>query len=210
LDVDKRAERSSQEVLDATFVDSAPLYELLSTRNHQVIYGRRGTGKTHALKYLQKQISIRQELPIYIDLRNIGSSGSIYGDTSRPLAERASILIRDVLQNFLDSFYGPAVSAVEQSLHPQQITIRLDDFQEAITEVKVSGTIETEETSSLGSKKESSAAVKANISSSSSAGLEFADKVNSEENKVDKIKVNAHVVGDAGLRAGSGYESRYG
>ena len=210
MDVDKRAERSSQEVLDATFVDSAPLYELLSTRNHQVIYGRRGTGKTHALKYLQKQISIRQELPIYIDLRNIGSSGSIYGDTSRPLAERASILIRDVLQNFLDSFYGPAVSAVEQSLHPQQITIRLDDFQEAITEVKVSGTIETEETSSLGSKKESSAAVKANISSSSSAGLEFADKVNSEENKVDKIKVNAHVVGDAGLRAGSGYESRYG
>lgn len=49
ISFDKRAERASNEILEATFVDSAPLFELLSTTNNQVIYGRRGTGKTHAL-----------------------------------------------------------------------------------------------------------------------------------------------------------------
>src|SRR3954467_10725938 len=62
----KRAERSSDAMLVATFVDSAPLFDLLSTPNNQVIYGRRGTGKTHALKYLAQTVERRGEYPIYI------------------------------------------------------------------------------------------------------------------------------------------------
>ena len=56
ISFDKRAERASNEILEATFVDFAPLFDLLSAKNNQVIYGRRGTGKTHALKYLAKQV----------------------------------------------------------------------------------------------------------------------------------------------------------
>jgi Cdc6-like AAA superfamily ATPase len=52
----KRAERATEESLVATFVDSAPLFTLLSTDNNQVIYGRRGTGKTHALKVLAEHV----------------------------------------------------------------------------------------------------------------------------------------------------------
>jgi Cdc6-like AAA superfamily ATPase len=48
----KRAERVSDEILELSFVHSAPLFDLLSSNDNQVIYGRRGTGKTHAFKFL--------------------------------------------------------------------------------------------------------------------------------------------------------------
>ncbi len=161
LDVDKRAERSSSEVLSATFVDSAPLYDMLATRNNQVVYGRRGTGKTHALRYLQRDVAERGEISIYSDLRNIGSNGSIYGDPSRTIAERAGVLIRDVLQVLLDEFYQLAVSALDHALDMSQITTRLDDFARAISEVRVAGTIEREETDSEGAKRSVDVGVKA-------------------------------------------------
>jgi Cdc6-like AAA superfamily ATPase len=86
----KRAERVSDEILEVTFVDSAPLFDLLSNNNNQVMYGRRGTGKTHALKYLAQAVEKEGGFPVYIDLRSVGSNGSIYNDSSRPLSERAS------------------------------------------------------------------------------------------------------------------------
>lgn len=144
LDVDKRAERSSAEVLSATFVDSAPLYDILSTRNNQIIYGRRGTGKTHALRYLQREVEKSGQIAIYADLRNIGSNGSIYGDPSRTIAERAGVLVRDVFQILLDSFYPIAVAALDEAPDPTQITTRIDDFASAISEIKVVGSVERE------------------------------------------------------------------
>jgi len=41
----KRAERSTTEELVAIFVDSEPLFDLLSNINNQVIYERRGLEK---------------------------------------------------------------------------------------------------------------------------------------------------------------------
>jgi Cdc6-like AAA superfamily ATPase len=52
IQFDRRAEKLSQDLLAKTFVDAEPLFIQLSSRNHQVLYGRRGTGKTHALKFL--------------------------------------------------------------------------------------------------------------------------------------------------------------
>jgi len=76
---ERRSEKVSQEILARTFVDAEPLFIQLSSRNHQVLYGRRGTGKTHALKFLAEQIQGQNELSIYVDLRTVGSNGSIYG-----------------------------------------------------------------------------------------------------------------------------------
>jgi Cdc6-like AAA superfamily ATPase len=59
LNFNKRAERASSEILVSNFVDSEPLFDLLSTPNNQIIYGRRGTGKTHALKYLAESVERR-------------------------------------------------------------------------------------------------------------------------------------------------------
>ncbi len=142
LDVDKRAERSTSDILDATFVDSAPLFDVLSTRNHQVIYGRRGTGKTHALRYLQKQLDKSAAVSIYIDMRNVGSNGSIYGDTSKSLSERAGVLIRDVLSAINDELYSMVVEAIDKAPHPDRIAIALDAFSSAISTVKIIGQVE--------------------------------------------------------------------
>ncbi|MDG1302278.1 MAG: hypothetical protein P8R37_11905 [Opitutae bacterium] len=52
IQLSKRAEKTDQEALISSFVDIGPLSIVLSTIDNQVLYGRRGTGKTHALKYV--------------------------------------------------------------------------------------------------------------------------------------------------------------
>src|SRR5438552_9091046 len=42
----KRAENQDPETLVKTFVEVGPLMTLLSNRDHQVLYGRRGTGRS--------------------------------------------------------------------------------------------------------------------------------------------------------------------
>lgn len=152
LDVDKRAERSTGEILDATFVDSAPLFDVLSTRNNQVVYGRRGTGKTHALRYLQKQLGKTDDVSLYIDMRNVGSNGSIYGDSTRSLADRAGILVRDVLSALLDELYSITVAALDTAREPGRVATCLDAFSSAISEVRVVGAVEEEETDTASAK----------------------------------------------------------
>ena len=53
----KRAEKYEKEHLVKTFVDVGPLFTLLRNPDHQIIYGRRGTGKTHALSFLENELS---------------------------------------------------------------------------------------------------------------------------------------------------------
>lgn len=146
----KRAERTSADLLVATFVDSAPLFDLLSTTNNQVIYGRRGTGKTHALKFLSEQVAKDGDLPIYLDLRAVGSNGSIYGDSSRTLAERASVLVVDVLTAIHDELYQVALAKIDAASNPGEITIRVDDFAKSISTIEVKGLIETENKVAVG------------------------------------------------------------
>ena len=51
--IPKRAESRQAERLRDTFVDSG-VAAALEAIDHQVLYGRRGSGKTHALRYLYK------------------------------------------------------------------------------------------------------------------------------------------------------------
>jgi hypothetical protein len=168
----KRAERVSDEILEATFVDSAPLFEVLSTSNNQVIYGRRGTGKTHALKYLAQVVIKKHEYPVYIDLRAVGSNGSIYNDASRPLSERASTLIVDVLNALYNELYSVALEAIDTATHPAQITLRLDDFANAIQSVRISGSVEQEEQRSTSSEDKVSLHMQARLSHDSGLSID--------------------------------------
>jgi hypothetical protein len=159
----KRAEKATEESLVSTFVDSAPLFSLLSTENNQVIYGRRGTGKTHALKVLAEHVEKRGGIPVFLDMRTIGSNGSIYADSSRPLAERASVLLSDALAGMLTEFYTIAVGLIDDHPHPEQVTQRLDALQESISTVKVIGDVINDTTSSKTQKDENSINVSADF-----------------------------------------------
>lgn len=148
----KRAERSSDAMLVATFVDSAPLFDLLSTPNNQAIYGRRGTGKTHALKFLAEKVESRGEHPIYLDLRSVGSNGSIYSDASRPLTERASTLLLDVFGGLYDELFRLALDRIEGHPNPELVTRRLDALQGALSTVEIRGPTAVEVTNASSDK----------------------------------------------------------
>jgi hypothetical protein len=174
ISFNKRAERSSADLLVATFVDSAPLLDLLSSPNNQVIYGRRGTGKTHALKLLSERASDHGDIAIYIDLRSVGSNGSIYGDASRSMEERASVLVIDVLTAVHDELYQVALAKIDAALNPQEITVRLDDFAESISNIQVTGPVEIEDRKAVSATSESRASASGTVSQtgpSASAGL---------------------------------------
>ncbi|NVN86513.1 MAG: hypothetical protein HXX15_10540 [Rhodopseudomonas sp.] len=158
----KRAERSSNDLLVATFVDSAPLYDLLSTSNNQVIYGRRGTGKTHALKFLAENVTKLGDLAIYLDLRSIGSNGSIYSDSSKGLSERASVLVVDVLRAIHDELFQLAVAQIDGAINPEQITMRIDDLAASISTVQISGSVESEDKEARSNDARARASIKLN------------------------------------------------
>jgi hypothetical protein len=176
----KRAEKATEESLVATFVDSAPLFALLSTQNNQVIYGRRGTGKTHALRVLAESVEKQGDFPVFLDLRTVGSNGSIYSDGSKPLAERASILLSDALGGLLNEFYSVALSVIERHPNPDEVTRRLDALQASLTTIKITGDVGVEgrsidkqsQLSTVSSSAEISAKAAAKIGSSIEGGRE--------------------------------------
>jgi hypothetical protein len=110
--ISRRAESVDRRTLVETFVDLGPLIPVLSSRDHQIVYGRRGTGKTHSLLYVTEQLLRNaQTVPVYVDLRNMGSSGGIYSDTQIPLTQRATRLLLDVLGTVREGLIEHAVNA---------------------------------------------------------------------------------------------------
>jgi hypothetical protein len=112
--IEKRAERAGEDKLTETFVDVAPLLASVSTSDHQVIFGRRGTGKTHILKHLHDTARTNGNISLYLDLRSIGSNGSIYNDRAKTHAQRATPLLLDVLQAVQDALLEVAVTFAEE------------------------------------------------------------------------------------------------
>ena len=99
MSIAKRAEQVDKDELIRTFVDVGALYTLLSQPGHQVVFGRRGTGKTHALSYLAGKVSEKGDLVIFVDLRNVGSTGGIWSDDATNKHERATRLLVDCLSS---------------------------------------------------------------------------------------------------------------
>ena len=99
LQMPRRADKWDEEVLVKTFVNIGPLIPTLLGVNNQILFGRRGTGKTHVLRFLKSIIEKeKNDCCIFIDIRQIGSTGSIYSDQSIPSHQRAARLFTDILQ----------------------------------------------------------------------------------------------------------------
>jgi hypothetical protein len=145
LQLAKRAETNSREILRKTFVDFGNLSSAISTRDHQIIYGRRGTGKTHAFSYLAEKFKSQKDLAVYIDLRTVGSTGGIYYDSHIRVQERASRLLVDVLSRIYNDLFDEVVSNHIGSEYDQNHLIELlDVFHEQSSKVVVTGQTEVE------------------------------------------------------------------
>jgi hypothetical protein len=142
LRLTRRAESQDPGRLVETFVDAAPLLTMLSTRDHQVIYGRRGTGKTHALFYLQELQKRNGDVAVYVDMRTIGSSG-LYADSGAPISERGTRLLADTLSAVHDALLTYALEN-SATVNLAGLTPPLDLFAEGIAEIAVVGDVERE------------------------------------------------------------------
>ncbi|MCF2948059.1 hypothetical protein L0668_08075 [Paraglaciecola aquimarina] len=164
--ISRRAERTKKvEHLVNSFVDVGSLQSMISNYENQVIYGRKGTGKTHALIYLNTKNNINGRVSINIDLRTIGSSQSFYINNEYTEKDRALRLLSDILGNVHEAILETVSESDEIDL--SAVVPILDEFVECITNIEICGTIERESQS----ESNHSNKLQYNLTASSSKGL---------------------------------------
>jgi hypothetical protein len=139
MKLQRRSEKASPEVLRKTFVKVGPLEDLITIIDNQALFGRRGTGKTHVLQFLASKQAEAGDFAVYVDLSNLGSSGSVYSDVNRPIAERATRLLVDTLLQIHDALFDAVVKS--STLDLSKFGPVLDNLRNAATRVRVVGTV---------------------------------------------------------------------
>jgi hypothetical protein len=190
LNFGRRAERVDDNLLESSFVDTPPLLQRVSVRESQIVYGRRGTGKTHVLKYVATTPAAPDIYKVYIDLRLIGSNQSLYGDPTLPLIERATRLIIDVVGAFAGELNSIAAERMVAGGPSEEIVKRLSDLSEALVDVQVVGEASTQSKVSRGSESNLSARMSAAASSdaSVSGGIEASEKITTGSEDTSSLK----------------------
>lgn len=138
----KRAEKLGADHIRDSFVEVGHTYTLLQCQEHHIMFGRRGTGKTHFLKFLQNDILLDSRIALYIDLRSLGSTGGIFSDQNIPLNQRATQLLVDILIGVHEQLSGYVWEADD----PESSLIELLDlFIDQATNLQLVGTVEVNE-----------------------------------------------------------------
>ena len=158
-----RAESNSTEILQRTFVAVEQIAIGLLRIDHQIIYGRRGTGKTHALTKLASEIDNDGDVAIYIDLRKIGSNNGLYADFGKPLSLRATQLLIDIVEALHTQLLSKSVDDDRfEAMFPY-----LDAVVDAATEIRVEGPVSLSSEEEQENSRENSAGWHAELKSSS-------------------------------------------
>lgn len=185
LSLSKRAESYDAAHLAASFVEIGHIPILLKNNDSAIIFGRRGTGKTHLLSYLSAQIDNSDAICISIDMRTIGSSSGLYSDPSINLAERATRLLRDtansIHEKILEKYTEPKYRAFGDT-----IISALDEFIDASNYIQLTGPVTLEKTTTVGREYEDSLSINATNSSTSTLGISIQDKQKSQEQQNQK------------------------
>lgn len=146
LALPRRAEKIDESLLEAAFVDTPPLLRRVSVPESQIVYGRRGTGKTHVLAYAAGQQKDKGIQSVYVDLRLIGSNQSIYNDPQLELTERATRLVVDVIDGLGRELSNIASQQIQDGANGALIAERLSDLSAVLTDVRVVGSTSIENT----------------------------------------------------------------
>jgi hypothetical protein len=128
-----RSERAaSVSVLRSTFVDTGLLPQL-DNENNQILYGRRGTGKSHALRILGAAARSRGGvLDMYVDLRFLGSAHQA-ADLARPFTQRCLTLFKDLLIELFNGMIEFATDPLNDASVSGDALTMIDAFGDAIT-----------------------------------------------------------------------------
>ena len=143
LRLTKRAENNQLNLVDS-FVDIGAVLPILQTVESQVLFGRRGTGKTHVLSYLNQLVSQEGKCSVMLDMRLIGSTGGIYADPNITLQERATRLLSDTLGAIHEKILETIIESDSEAYDLSILGPLLDRFVEASTEVVIEGEVTQE------------------------------------------------------------------
>ncbi len=197
LKLSKRAEKYTTEQLASSFVDVGPLSSLLKNSDNQIIYGRRGTGKTHVLSYLYSHLK-SQDVPVLkIDMRTMGSTGGIYSDPDISLSERATRLLSDTLLAIHDELLDIVINDKNDIYDLSILAPRLDKLADDITDVQVAGKITTID------KENSTAAVTQNSTFSTAldiSNISITAGQDLQTRREDDLHSSREIVGEEKLR----------
>lgn len=138
--IPKRAEKREGPQLHETFVDSG-IADVVDTLDSQVLNGRRGTGKTHALAYLASERRSRKDLAVRLDLRTVGSPDGVLDPSVSTPTDRAARLLVDLLGQFRDALLDAAL-ADEELVEDGKFVEKLDELIVALTNVRLDGVVE--------------------------------------------------------------------
>jgi len=100
--ISQRAERilDNNKVIK-TYVEVGILPQI-ANNNNQIIYGRRGTGKTHLFRYLENETKTNNKaIVIYLDCRTLGSAAD-FSNSSIALNKRSISLFKDIVDELYD------------------------------------------------------------------------------------------------------------
>src|SRR3954452_25417662 len=142
--VSRRAENAPAEVLRDAFVPVPSLLAQLESNEHQVLFGRRGTGKTHLLRHLQDQQSAAGALALYVDLRKVGAAGDVFSTQQDNFAELATGLLIDVVEHMHSQVYEQVLTD-QWSPRLDAIGVAMHALGEAATQIRVVGETEVEQ-----------------------------------------------------------------
>ncbi|CAM3320659.1 hypothetical protein DFJ75_5013 [Williamsia muralis] len=178
--IPKRAEKSENPHLHETFVDSG-VADILDVVDHQVLNGRRGTGKTHAFAYLASERRALGDIAIVLDLRTVGSPDGLLDPSAASPQERAGRLLIDLLGQLREAILD-AVLEDETLVNDGDFVAKVDHLLTVLTDVRVTGEVETSQQRQSTQKEHSG--LKFNAKVSSSPTVDLSAEAGAEDQKV--------------------------
>lgn len=177
-----RAENLDPQGLKKAFVEVEQITDALMCRDNQILYGRRGTGKTHTFYHLAAQLDDDDELAVNLDLRQIGSNGGLYADDSETISLRGTQLLIDILESIHDQLY---MRAVNDGRFDGLLNV-VDNFLDASTRVEVKGEVSESEESERDTTSESGA--RASLQMDAKSGLQAALEASGKSGSREAVK----------------------
>jgi hypothetical protein len=182
--IPQRSEKQSDvQKLVGAFVDPGILPQIENI-NSQIIYGRRGTGKTHVLRVLESSLRAKERTcVIYVDARTFGST-SQFSDATIPLSTRCTSLFRDLLgevyNGLLDFVVQQDSPDVDKAL--EQINLLASAATEALAEKRKESESEREALKSA-----ANASVESKLAAASSSVAASLGRTSSNESEIASV-----------------------
>ena len=149
----QRSEKQSNiKKLINTFVDIG-IFPQIDNENNQIIYGRRGTGKTHILRILSAKLQEdKSNIVSYVDCRNLGSTAQ-FSDPQFDIKHRCLSLFKDILNIIHDDLLEYVVEQ-DENISSQSLEI-LDEMSSIMIEPYSSYQLDSITQRSLGKSRKS-------------------------------------------------------